>query len=59
MRPEYERRHPVTGNAYAPMETARFTEIPTFLRTPLARDLQGLDIALVGLEPSGLAGAAG
>ena len=53
MRPEYERRHPVTGNAYAPMETARFTEIPTFLRTPLARSLQDLDIALVGLPYDG------
>ena len=53
MRPEYERNHPVTGKAYFPMESARFTEIPTFLRTPLAHSLEGLDIALAGLPYDG------
>ena len=53
MRGEYERVHPVTGNAYFPMDTPRFTEIPTFMRTPLAHSLEGLDIALVGLPYDG------
>ena len=53
MRREYERCHPVTGKAYFPIESARFTEIPTFFRVPLADSLEGLDIALVGLPYDG------
>lgn len=53
MRDEYRVHHPVTGELYSPMETPRFGEIPTFMRTPVARSLDDLDIALIGLPYDG------
>ena len=53
MRDDYQLQHPVTGELYWPMETPRFTEIPTFMRAPVARSLDGLDIALIGLPYDG------
>jgi guanidinopropionase len=49
----YRRRSPITGAETAPMEAPRFTEIATFLRTPLASSLEDLDIALVGVPFDG------
>jgi guanidinopropionase len=45
----YLRRHAVTGEAYRPRTALRYTEVPTFLRTPLASDLAEVDIALIGV----------
>ena len=45
----YQRRHPVTGERYDPKVQVRYTEVPTFMRTPLAEDLAEVDIALVGV----------
>ncbi len=45
----YRRRSPVTGKESNPMEEPRFLELPTFLRTPFATTLDGLDIGLVGV----------
>ena len=53
MSDHYLTRSPVTGEEYAPMRAPRFTEIPTFMRTPLAESLDGLDIALVGVPFDG------
>ena len=49
----YLTRSPVTGEEYVPMRAPRFTEIPTFMRAPLAESLEGLDIALVGVPFDG------
>jgi len=49
----YRHRHPVTGEIYEPRRTVRYTELPTFLRAPLARDLAEVDIALVGVPFDG------
>jgi guanidinopropionase len=46
-------RSPVTGEEYEPHLALRHTEIPTFLRAPLARSLEDVDIALVGVPYDG------
>ncbi len=46
-------RSPVTGEEYDPHLALRHTEIPTFLRAPLARSLEDVDIALVGVPYDG------
>jgi guanidinopropionase len=46
-------RSPVTGETYTPMHEPRYGEIPTFMRTPLVRDLADIDIALVGVPYDG------
>ena len=48
-----KRRSPVTGEEYEPHLALRHTEIPTFLRAPLARTLHDVDIALVGVPYDG------
>ena len=53
MSDHYLTRSPVTGEEYVPMRAPRFTEIPTFMRAPLAKSLDGLDIALVGVPFDG------
>ena len=40
-------------NVYNPMNEPRYSGIPTFLRTPFATNLDGLDIALVGVPYDG------
>ncbi len=45
----YHRIHPVTGERYEPKTAVRYSEVPTFMRAPLARDLSQVDIALVGV----------
>lgn len=49
MKDHYQRKSPVTGETYDPKEATRYSEIPTFMRTPLASDLSEVDIALVGV----------
>lgn len=41
------------GDFYEPMREPRYTEIATFMRAPLARSLEELDIGLIGV-PTGL-----
>ena len=45
----YQRKSPVTGETYDPKTNVRYTDIPTFMRTPMATDLSEVDIALVGV----------
>jgi len=40
-------------NGRGPMNEPRYSGIPTFMRTPLATNLEGLDIALVGVPYDG------
>jgi guanidinopropionase len=40
-------------NEHDPMNEPRYSGIPTFMRTPLATNLNGLDIALVGVPYDG------
>ena len=49
----YRRRSPVTGREVNPMDEPRFVDLPTFMRTPLATTLEGLDIGLVGVPFDG------
>lgn len=50
---QYQKKSAVTGLGYNPMLNPRYTEIPTFMRTPLAIELADLDIALVGVPFDG------
>jgi guanidinopropionase len=43
----------VVENLRNPMDEPRYSGIPTFMRAPLATDLNGLDIALVGVPYDG------
>ena len=45
----YQHKSSVTGETYDPKTDIRYIDIPTFMRTPLARDLTEVDIALVGV----------
>jgi guanidinopropionase len=45
----YLHRSPVTGAEKNPMDEVRYLGLPTFMRTPVARILEGLDIGLVGV----------
>ena len=51
--PKHQRTSPVTGETYEPHEALRHTEIATFMRAPLARSLDDVDIALVGIPFDG------
>ena len=48
-----EAKAPVAGAAVNPMVAPRYTEIATFMRAPLVRDMAGVDIALVGVPFDG------
>ena len=45
----YFRNNPVSGTSYDPMKQARYTEIATFMRAPLASSLDQVDIGLIGV----------
>ena len=45
----YQKKSAVTGEAYDPKTAPRYTEIPTFMRTPHESRLNELDIAIVGV----------
>lgn len=47
------KKNPVTDEEYIPGKEPRYTEIATFMRTPLADSLDDLDIALVGVPYDG------
>ncbi len=47
--PSYIKRDPVTGESYDPIKEARYTDIATFMRAPLAGSLDGIDIGLIGV----------
>ena len=49
----YERNSTLSDSLHNPMKQARFTGIPTFMRTPLITDLSDVDIALVGVPYDG------
>jgi len=49
----YKKKSAVTGEAYDPMIAPRYTEIPTFMRTPHVSEVTDLDIALVGVPFDG------
>ncbi len=49
MKDHYQYKSPVTGEIYDPKTSVRYSEIPTFMRAPLASDLSEIDIALVGV----------
>ena len=49
----YKKKSAVTGEAYDPMIAPRYTEIPTFMRTPHVCEVTDLDIALVGVPFDG------
>ena len=46
-------KSPVTGKEYIASQEPRYSGIPTFMRTPLADSLEGLDIALAGVPYDG------
>jgi guanidinopropionase len=48
-----EKGDPMVENVHNPMNEPRYSGIPTFMRTPLAATLNGLDIALVGVPYDG------
>ncbi len=48
-----KKKSAVTGEAYDPMMAPRYTEIPTFMRTPHVSQVTDLDIALVGVPFDG------
>ena len=50
---KHEKTSPVTGETYEPHHALRHTEIATFMRAPLARSLDEVDIALVGIPFDG------
>jgi guanidinopropionase len=45
----YKKKSAVTGEAYDPKKAPRYTEIPTFMRTPHESRLDDLDIAIAGV----------
>jgi guanidinopropionase len=45
----YKKKSAVTGEAYDPKMAPRYTEIPTFMRTPHVSEVNDLDIALIGV----------
>ncbi len=49
MSDHYKRTSPVTGKTVEPMAEPRFLELATFMRTPFAETLEGLDIGLLGV----------
>jgi len=48
----YQRRD-ILGESYEPMQGLRFTEVPTFMRTPLVEDLTDVDIGIIGVPYDG------
>ena len=49
----YDRTSPVTGESGNPMSEPRFLEFATFMRAPVAKNLDDLDIALIGVPYDG------
>lgn len=49
MKSHYFKPDMLGTDAYDPMREPRYTDIPTFMRAPLARTLDGVDIGLIGV----------
>jgi guanidinopropionase len=49
----FYQRQDILGEVYEPMQALRFTEIPTFMRTPLVNDLESVDIGIIGVPYDG------
>jgi guanidinopropionase len=49
MNEHYRSRSPVTEKEGNPMDEVRYLGLPTFMRTPVAQNLEGLDLGLVGV----------
>ena len=45
----HRQRSPVTGEEINTIDEVRYFGVPTFMRSPLAASLEGLDVALVGV----------
>jgi guanidinopropionase len=43
----------ILGENYNPMEMVRFSEVPTFMRAPLVKDLSHVDIGMIGIPYDG------
>ncbi len=43
----------IFGESYNPMQTARFSDIPSFMRAPVERDLAEVDIGIIGIPFDG------
>jgi guanidinopropionase len=48
-RTHYEKPDTLGQETYDPMKEPRYTDIATFMRAPLARSLEGVDIGLIGV----------
>ena len=53
MSDRYQKKSSVTGETYDPKMAPRYSEIPTFMRTPSVSKVEDLDIALVGVPFDG------
>lgn len=49
----FYRRDNILGESYEPMKTARFSDIPTFMRAPAVSDLSQVDIGIIGIPYDG------
>ena len=49
----FYQRTDITGEPYEPMQAPRFTEVATFMRTPLVESLDGVDIGIIGIPYDG------
>ena len=43
----------ILGETFNPMHTSRFSEIPSFMRAPVVRDLSQVDIGIIGIPYDG------
>ena len=50
---DFYQRTDITGEPYGPMQAPRFTEVATFMRTPLVESLDGVDIGIIGIPYDG------
>ncbi|MFX1511536.1 MAG: agmatinase [Promethearchaeota archaeon] len=53
MKERIQRKEHIIDESYNPMFAPRYTDIATFMRTPLVRDPTSLDIALIGVPFDG------
>ena len=49
----FYQRKDIIGEPYEPMQAPRFTEVATFMRTPLVESLEGVDIGIIGIPYDG------
>ncbi|MDH3673277.1 MAG: agmatinase [Gammaproteobacteria bacterium] len=49
----FYQRQDILGESYNPAQALRFTEVPTFMRTPMVSNLHGVDIGIIGVPYDG------